>query len=672
MRRAAALVCRARAAAVRLRAAREPQRRDRAGQRRAARPGKAEDALAHYDKAVAKLPGEAGAHFDRGAALYALSRFDEAGQEFLRATQGQGPGAQGVGVPQPRERASQEGEVQGGGRGLQARAGAAPRRQGGEVEPGDRAPEAEGRGEEEAGREGQGQGQEQGRQEQERRQGQEGRQDKRTRTRTRRTRTRTRTRRTSRTSKNSKNKTGQAEAAAARESGAESARAHPGDAEEPRAKPKTWRRSGPACARCAAGRRRATGDGRRLREHCSVAALARWRRPAALLAAAARTPPADRSARSIDRAAVAPDQPFVYQRHADDLATASRKDSSRPTSMACACSAARSRRPVDAACRWAAAAPQVENNVTWSYQLARAAGDEGPVTIGAAHVRVGGQDLTPERGPGAHRRGRRRAAPAAAAQQRGPSLFPRGLFGDERARAAAARRVVRERRRSSAPSPTRQRAFVGEQVTVTWYLYLAEMQSNFQPITQPKPTASGSEEIPSTNPPGRLAFTDQVEGGQHYQVAVVLQRALFPLAPGKLTVTPMEAEVAQRRLLRAPVRRRAASSPSRSRSRRSRCRAKDSRPASLPATSGASRSTSPSIARAVAVGDAVTLTMTVRGDRERAQRAAAGAADACRAGRATSPRPTSRSEPGAVVQGTKTHRVADPPRAARARRRSRR
>ena len=48
--------------------------------------GKAEDALAHYDKAVAKLPAESGLHFDRGAALYALSRFDEAAQEFLRAT----------------------------------------------------------------------------------------------------------------------------------------------------------------------------------------------------------------------------------------------------------------------------------------------------------------------------------------------------------------------------------------------------------------------------------------------------------------------------------------------------------------------------------------------------------------------------------------------------------
>ncbi len=49
--------------------------------------GKAEEALAAYDKAVAKLPNDPGAHFDRGVALFALSRFDEAGQEFLRATE---------------------------------------------------------------------------------------------------------------------------------------------------------------------------------------------------------------------------------------------------------------------------------------------------------------------------------------------------------------------------------------------------------------------------------------------------------------------------------------------------------------------------------------------------------------------------------------------------------
>jgi len=54
--------------------------------------GKAEEALADYDKAVAELPNDAGAHFNRGNALFALSRFEEASAEFLRATQATEPG----------------------------------------------------------------------------------------------------------------------------------------------------------------------------------------------------------------------------------------------------------------------------------------------------------------------------------------------------------------------------------------------------------------------------------------------------------------------------------------------------------------------------------------------------------------------------------------------------
>jgi tetratricopeptide (TPR) repeat protein len=51
------------------------------------RAGKAEEALGHYDRAARELPAEPGVHFDRGAALFGLSRFDEATQEFLRATE---------------------------------------------------------------------------------------------------------------------------------------------------------------------------------------------------------------------------------------------------------------------------------------------------------------------------------------------------------------------------------------------------------------------------------------------------------------------------------------------------------------------------------------------------------------------------------------------------------
>jgi Ca-activated chloride channel homolog len=53
--------------------------------------GKADEALAAYDKAVAELPAEPGVHFDRGTALAALSRFDEAAEEFLRATEARDP-----------------------------------------------------------------------------------------------------------------------------------------------------------------------------------------------------------------------------------------------------------------------------------------------------------------------------------------------------------------------------------------------------------------------------------------------------------------------------------------------------------------------------------------------------------------------------------------------------
>jgi Ca-activated chloride channel family protein len=53
----------------------------------AMKAGKAEDALAAYDKAAAKLGNDPAVHFDRGAALSALSRFDEAAEEFLRATE---------------------------------------------------------------------------------------------------------------------------------------------------------------------------------------------------------------------------------------------------------------------------------------------------------------------------------------------------------------------------------------------------------------------------------------------------------------------------------------------------------------------------------------------------------------------------------------------------------
>jgi Ca-activated chloride channel homolog len=48
---------------------------------------KPDEALSAYDRAVTELPADPAAHFNRGTALAALSRFDEAAEEFLHATE---------------------------------------------------------------------------------------------------------------------------------------------------------------------------------------------------------------------------------------------------------------------------------------------------------------------------------------------------------------------------------------------------------------------------------------------------------------------------------------------------------------------------------------------------------------------------------------------------------
>jgi Ca-activated chloride channel homolog len=67
-----------------------PNRAIEAGNARM-KAGKPEEALAEYDKAQKALPADPGVHFDRGAALSALGRHDEAAQEFLRATEAKTP-----------------------------------------------------------------------------------------------------------------------------------------------------------------------------------------------------------------------------------------------------------------------------------------------------------------------------------------------------------------------------------------------------------------------------------------------------------------------------------------------------------------------------------------------------------------------------------------------------
>jgi Ca-activated chloride channel homolog len=58
--------------------------------------GKPEQALGRYDEAVKRLPEDPGVHFNRGAALYGLSRWEEAAQSFLQATEAKAPDLKGA------------------------------------------------------------------------------------------------------------------------------------------------------------------------------------------------------------------------------------------------------------------------------------------------------------------------------------------------------------------------------------------------------------------------------------------------------------------------------------------------------------------------------------------------------------------------------------------------
>jgi Ca-activated chloride channel homolog len=53
--------------------------------------GKPEEALAAYDRALGELPGDPAVRFNRGTALYGLSRFDEAAEDLLKATEAKDP-----------------------------------------------------------------------------------------------------------------------------------------------------------------------------------------------------------------------------------------------------------------------------------------------------------------------------------------------------------------------------------------------------------------------------------------------------------------------------------------------------------------------------------------------------------------------------------------------------
>lgn len=89
--------------------------------------------------------------------------------------------------------------------------------------------------------------------------------------------------------------------------------------------------------------------------------------------------------------------------------------------------------------------------------------------------------------------------------------------------------------------PDRTKVYVGEQVTVTWYLYTRSEVLKYEP-KPPRFDDLWSETL--YEPQNYLNYTEDVVNGRTYSVAVVARRALFPTKAGKVVVPKFHADVA--------------------------------------------------------------------------------------------------------------------------------
>jgi hypothetical protein len=168
---------------------------------------------------------------------------------------------------------------------------------------------------------------------------------------------------------------------------------------------------------------------------------------------------------------------------------------------------------------------------SWRYELQPE--KEGSFTIEPARARTGGKLLKTDAvqvGVVAAVGGRRGA----------PAVRPPtgGTFADPAPDDAASGSFLRV----VADKP---RAYVGEAVTVTWYLYLTARQDKYQTVIEPRTDGFWSEDLPIPGGGRGLTLTQETYEGKPYLVAPLMRKALFPLQTGKLAVTPLESEISQ-------------------------------------------------------------------------------------------------------------------------------
>jgi hypothetical protein len=178
----------------------------------------------------------------------------------------------------------------------------------------------------------------------------------------------------------------------------------------------------------------------------------------------------------------------------------------------------------------------------WHYDVL--ALDRGAFTVGPARVRVDGQELhTGKIVISVVDSGQ---APAARRPARG---FPRGIpnpglpfpgLGVDDDTPPAETQPGRGRRNFLRVQTSKIKAYVGDQITVEWFLYLTERQDKYGTTAEPRTDGFWVEDLPTANQHTGLSLSEQSYEGRNYLVAPLMKKALFPLHPGRLTISPLE------------------------------------------------------------------------------------------------------------------------------------
>jgi hypothetical protein len=189
---------------------------------------------------------------------------------------------------------------------------------------------------------------------------------------------------------------------------------------------------------------------------------------------------------------------------------------------------------------------------SWRYEVAPT--QSGRLTIGPARVRAGGREL--------------RTQPITINVASG-ALSPPGRPADPQPPAPVRRRLPRTGANAlddlfrgppddpfTAPvnrgngmgsliraAADKRKAYVGEQVVVEWHLLSNEPDLRFQPLAEPRTDGFWSESLQV--PKGGQGVSTVTHEGRLYIAQPMARKALFPLAPGNLTVTPWEGELYQ-------------------------------------------------------------------------------------------------------------------------------